>query len=162
MRHPDGMKQQLSLVSLAILALLFSACPGNEAKDSSKSGPSKASTSTQNTQAVPENSTAMNPVIAPHAGAEAPATVDVQLTEYMIDIPETMKPGPTTLRIVNGGKEAHGFVIEGNGFHGALPDSLQRGDGASIDVTLRPGTYQVWCPVDGHKGKGMARTITVR
>ena len=32
---------------------------------------------------------------------------------------------------------------------------------ASLDVTLSPGKYEIYCPVDGHKAKAMATDITV-
>jgi len=27
---------------------------------------------------------------------------------------------------------------------------------------LKPGTYTIWCPVDGHRAKGMQTTLTVK
>lgn len=55
----------------------------------------------------------------------------------------------------------HGLVIEGNGKQVKLPSDLSRGDRSTLTVDLRPGTYTAWCPVDGHKGKGMTATFTV-
>ena len=64
--------------------------------------------------------------------------------------------------IVNSGKENHSFEMEGNGIHVKLPEPLSRGNTATLDVDLKPGTYNVYCPVDGHKGKGMSIRVTVR
>lgn len=38
---------------------------------------------------------------------------------------------------------------------------FQGGHSGSLTVDLQPGTYQIWCPVGDHKGKGMDTTITV-
>ena len=101
-----------------------------------------------------------NPASRPSGSTKATETV--QLTEYSILMPPTLVAGPQTLTIVNGGKEMHSFQIEGNGVQARLPADLPRGDSSTIDVNLKPGTYTVWCPVDGHKGKGMTTTVTVQ
>jgi len=31
-----------------------------------------------------------------------------------------------------------------------------------VTVTLKPGTYQFYCPVPGHKAAGMKGTLTVQ
>jgi uncharacterized cupredoxin-like copper-binding protein len=97
------------------------------------------------------------------AGAPKPAarTQEVHLLEYSIHMPDTLSAGPVTFRIENAGKETHGFEIEGNDAAQSI-DQIQRGDTKTLDVDLKPGTYTVYCPVDGHKGKGMSKTVTVK
>lgn len=144
--------------------LLLAGCPGGRGQDESQVSPSQNSTSTQNTQAVPENSASMNPV-APSPANQIPAAggvVQVQLIEYEIRMPDTLPAGHTTLQITNGGKLNHNFAIEGPGVQTKLSSDLTRGDSQQIGVNLRPGTYTVYCPVDGHRGKGMQRTVTVK
>jgi uncharacterized cupredoxin-like copper-binding protein len=144
-------------------ALLIAACPGDRGTDESRSAPAQTSTTTRNPQAVPENGTAMNPVMPPHTGVTAMApTVDVQLTEYEIRIPDSLTAGPHQFRIANGGKQTHNFVIEGPGVSQKLASDLARGDTTELMVNLPAGSYTVYCPVDGHRGKGMQRTIVVR
>jgi uncharacterized cupredoxin-like copper-binding protein len=82
----------------------------------------------------------------------------VELLEYQIHPPQTLRAGKQTLTLVNAGKEKHAFAIEGTTVKSA---ELSRGDSASLEVDLKPGTYTVYCPVDGHRGKGMTSTITV-
>lgn len=156
---------------LAALALLLvAACPTpSRTTDESKSGAPKTSTATGNPQAVPENSTAMNPVIPPRADLEtsrpaepAPPAVHVQLTEYAIEMPDTLTAGTHPFTITNAGKTNHNFAIEGPGVNQKLASDLTRGDSAPMTVTLQKGTYTVYCPVDGHRGKGMSRTINVQ
>jgi uncharacterized cupredoxin-like copper-binding protein len=151
-------------VLFAVVALLLAACPGDRRTDVSRSGPAQTSTTTRNPQAVPENSTAMNPVTPPHVGgaaATAPA-VDVQLTEYEIRMPDSLAAGPQRFKIANAGKQTHNFVVEGGGISQKLASDLSRGDTTELTVNLPAGSYTVYCPVDGHRGKGMQRTIVVR
>jgi plastocyanin len=150
--------------AVCIAAILIGGCPGDRRTDESRTGPAKTSTTTGNPQAVPENSTAMNPITPPaaHGGAASGQIVDVQLTEYEIRMPEVLHAGKQTFKIANGGKETHNFVIEGAGESQKLASDLSRGDTAEMTVNLNPGTYTVYCPMDGHRGKGMQRTFVVR
>jgi uncharacterized cupredoxin-like copper-binding protein len=158
------------IVAVSIAALFLAACPGDRRTDESQRPPAKMSTATGNPQAVPENSTAMNPITPPQTsmpsdrvgGTASAPTIDVQLTEYEIRIPDTLTAGPQRFKIANAGKQNHNFVIEGPGLSQKLASDLTRGDTAELAVTLRPGSYTVYCPVDGHRGRGMQRTVTVR
>jgi uncharacterized cupredoxin-like copper-binding protein len=90
-----------------------------------------------------------------------PSTVEVSLTEYTVDMPNSIPAGPTTFSITNDGTEEHGFEIEGEGVAEALDPNLQPGDSAELEVDLAPGTYEVYCPVDGHADEGMRLELTV-
>jgi len=153
---------------IASLASLLLACPGSHGEDRSQAGPSKTSTTTANPAEVPENSAKMNPVIPPQSTnpasrpGESSPTVEVQLTEYGINLPDTLPQGRTALHIINSGNENHSFAMTGNGVAMQLSQQLTRGDMANLVVDLKPGSYTVYCPVDGHRGKGMERTITVK
>ena len=150
--------------ALAVVALLlFAACPGGRPEDSAQNAPPKTSTTTQSPQAAPENSTAMIPVAPTNATTPAASPVtEVQLLEYEIHISDTLPAGAQRLHIANAGEERHSLAIEGPGVSAQLPSDLTRGDVGELSVTLQPGTYTVWCPVDKHRGKGMQRTITVK
>jgi uncharacterized cupredoxin-like copper-binding protein len=110
----------------------------------------------------------MNPVAPPQTTlgnqptpAAAPS-IQVQLTEYEIQMPDTIAAGRQTLHVANAGKLNHNFAIEGNGISQKLSNDLTRGDAADMTVNLKPGSYMVYCPVDKHRGRGMQRTITVK
>jgi uncharacterized cupredoxin-like copper-binding protein len=157
-------------LSLIAFAILIAACPGDRRTDESQNAPAQTSTTTRNPQAVPENSTAMDPVTPPQAsmpstrlgGTATSPTVDVQLTEYEIRMPDSLAAGPQRFRLINSGKQTHNFVIEGAGISQKVASDLTRGDTTELMVNLPSGTYTVYCPVDGHRGKGMQRTIVVR
>lgn len=160
----------MRIVVVFAAALLLTACPGDQKKDDvAQSGPSRNSTSVANPQAVPGNSTAMNPVSPPgkeisaqRLPAAATAPIQVQLTEFQIQMPDTLTAGAATFHIVNAGHYNHNFAIEGNGVSQKLANDLTKGDSGDMNVTLPAGTYTVYCPVDKHRGRGMQRTITVR
>jgi hypothetical protein len=138
--------------ALAVLAAaLLTACPGNEPGDVSQNDPAKTSTTTPPTE-LPGSRIA----------GGTPPTQDVQLTEYAIQIPDTLTPGRVRFKVANAGKENHNFAIEGEGVATKFSSDLPRGNSGEVSVELKPGTYTVYCPVDGHRGKGMERKVVVK
>jgi uncharacterized cupredoxin-like copper-binding protein len=110
-------------------------------------GESQGSADTKTAAAVPDS---------------AKGSVEVKLTEYKIEMPASVSAGATTFKVTNTGKEAHGFEIEGNGIEKALKPRLKKGESGSLQVDLKPGTYEVYCPVLGHKKRGMSLNLTVK
>lgn len=156
----------LTIAFACLLAL--SACPSRQSADESQAGPPKSTTAVGNPQTIPENSTAMNPVMPPAShmksrqAPEPPSpAVHVQLTDYAIEMPEAITAGPHPFAITNAGKQKHNFAIEGPGVSTKLASDLMRGDSAQLSLNLQKGTYTVYCPVADHRGKGMQRTLTV-
>lgn len=89
-------------------------------------------------------------------------TVQVKLTEFKIDMPNSLPAGTTTFNVVNNGKYTHNVEIAGNGIDKKLDANLQAGQSGSMQVDLKPGTYDVYCPVDSHKQEGMDLQLTVK
>ena len=131
------------------LVLALTACRRDEAVKSS--GP-------ENTPPVSTTG-----VVPPEKGPAPPrVTQEVHLIEYQINMPAVLpSAGAIGFKVENGGKEDHGFVIQGNGLE-AQSAVLKPGDTQEVGVVLTPGTYTVWCPVKDHAQKGMKATITVR
>jgi len=155
----------LALLLYAAL-LVLPACRKQE--DYSQATPPQTSTTTADVQRKRENTPRLNPVTPPRRdmpsgsiSGSAGAEQQIDLLEYSIHIPSSLDTGHHTFHVSNAGKENHGLVIEGNGTRFQLPSELTRGDTAELDADLKPGTYTAWCPVDGHKGKGMTTTFTV-
>ncbi len=92
----------------------------------------------------------------------AKGPVEVTLTEYKIEMPASVSAGTTTFKVTNTGKDTHGFEIEGNGIEKAIKPRLKKGESGSLQVDLKPGTYKVYCPVLGHKMRGMSLDLTVK
>jgi uncharacterized cupredoxin-like copper-binding protein len=87
--------------------------------------------------------------------------VPVSLSEFMISLPTTLPAGDVTFAVTNDGTVTHGFEIEGNGIEQSLDSTLEPGDTGMLNVNLTPGTYTVYCPVDGHRQLGMEAQVTV-
>ena|SRR6202035_1017436 len=92
----------------------------------------------------------------------AKGSVEVKLTEYKIGMPASLAAGLTTFKVTNAGEETHGFEVEGNGIEKSLKPRLKKGESGSFQVDLKPGTYKVYCPVHGHKARGMSLDLTVK
>ena len=101
---------------------------------------------------------AAEPEEAP-AGAANP--VDVELVSFEIHMPESIPAGPTAFTVTNSADIAHNFEIEGQGIEEAFESDLQPGETRTMQVDLQPGTYEVYCPVDGHREQGMELELTV-
>ena len=103
-----------------------------------------------------------SPGAAPGAVAPAGTRVTVQMTDYHLALPrQTFTPGTYTFIAVNAGQTVHALQIAGPGVPGQRTGVVQPGQSAKLTVTLEPGSYEVYCPVDGHKAEGMDTTITV-
>lgn len=94
--------------------------------------------------------------------ASAAPGVEVRLTEYAIDMPHTLPPGPTTFVLHNEGHKSHSFKLEGPGIADMTPVIVKPNRTGTAEVTLQPGEYKVWCPIGSHSAKGMTMTLTVK
>ena len=72
------------------------------------------------------------------------------------------KAGAVSLVMENpsGSGKPHGIAIEGNGVDkdGQI---VQPGSKSTLTITLKPGTYEYYCPVPAHKAAGMKGKLTV-
>jgi uncharacterized cupredoxin-like copper-binding protein len=134
-----------SLGAVVVVAALAGGCGGS----SNKSAATSASTTTGS---APSSS-----------GGSVIKTVAVHETEYKLT-PNTIslsKPGTYVFEGVNDGTTTHALEVEGNGVEQESSD-ISAGSSGTLKVTLpKKGTYEIYCPIDGHKGLGMKGTITV-
>jgi plastocyanin len=137
---------------LLVAALTFAACGGGD-DNSSSGGGSEATATATATQASDDSS-----------GGGGGATVDISapadgsLKFDKADL--TAKAGKTTIDFDNPSSVPHAVEIEGNGLEEKATKTVTKGK-SSITVELKPGKYEFYCPVDGHKAAGMEGTITV-
>jgi uncharacterized cupredoxin-like copper-binding protein len=91
------------------------------------------------------------------------ARVTVTEVEYKLTLsPGKLAPGKTTLMVVNKGKLAHSLSISGPGLTKRLiAGTIKPGGSRSVTVTLKAGSYTLWCPVPGHAARGMKTTVKV-
>jgi uncharacterized cupredoxin-like copper-binding protein len=73
----------------------------------------------------------------------------------------TAKAGKVTITFTNSSPIAHNLTIASpSGLVGATPTFT--GGTKTLTVTLKPGTYQFYCTVPGHRQAGMQGTLTVQ
>jgi uncharacterized cupredoxin-like copper-binding protein len=101
------------------------------------------------------------PAATPAVAGSANAPVNVSLSEFKIDMPANLPAGTTTFQVTNKGTITHSFEFEGQGIEKRLSQPLQPGQSATLTLDLKPGKYEAYCPVDGHKGMGMDLDVTV-
>ncbi len=124
-----------------------------------------------------------------HVRPKAPPVVTVHAHEFAFDGPKTLKPGATTFRLINDGKELHhlnliklakgktfrdfaeSMKVEGpppiwiTGVGG--PNPANPGTTAEATLMLEPGEYVMICVIPSpgerapHASKGMIRSFTV-
>ena len=91
-------------------------------------------------------------------------SVGVQLSEWKITLLQsTIAPGLVAFVITNTGNIPHAFEVEGQGIEQETP-LIQPGATDTLTLTLKPGRYEVYCPVgeDSHKKLGMEAHLEVQ
>jgi uncharacterized cupredoxin-like copper-binding protein len=100
---------------------------------------------------------------APAAPKPAKEVV-VHETEFKLDPARAAggDVGLVSIKIVNDGKVAHALAVDGPNGEVELDGRVEPGATATLEADLdKPGTYTMYCPLDGHRAKGMSGTITV-
>ena len=88
--------------------------------------------------------------------------VSVTMTEYHFTMPATAKAGKTTFVIKNAGRKEHAFEIKGQGIDQKLSPNPKPGQTGTLQVDLKPGIYNINCPLPFHTMRGMKTTLTVK
>ena len=92
---------------------------------------------------------------------QAVQSVSVSEVDYKIRLPETtLKAGKYSFEVQNQGKVPHNLVVKGAGVDEATSD-LAPGISESLTVELKPGSYEFYCSIPGHKQLGMDQKVTV-
>lgn len=88
--------------------------------------------------------------------------VEVVLTEWELDMPDTLAAGLTTFTLVNDGEFPHTIAIEGEGVEEGA-EVVDSGDEGTYQIELEAGTYTFYCPVGNgrHREEGMELEVTV-
>ena len=105
-------------------------------------------------------------------------TIQINETEFRLDPDEITldKPGRYVFRANNVGSTIHALVVESKegeeseatsenkegGEEEQRTRNLNPGESADLEVNLKAGTYEIYCPVDNHEDMGMKGTVTVK
>jgi plastocyanin len=71
------------------------------------------------------------------------------------------KAGKVTITMNNPSDLPHAIEVEGNGVE-EEGETVQKGGKSVVTAELKPGEYEFYCPVPGHKEGGMTGTLTVK
>ena len=90
-------------------------------------------------------------------------TIQVKETEFKLQPAEVTldKPGTYVFKAVNSGDTVHALEVEGEGIEEET-EEIEPGQSAELKVKLKAGTYEIYCPVDGHAEEGMEGKLTVK
>ena len=97
-------------------------------------------------------------------------TVAIKETEYKLS-PSTVtlsKPGTYAFKAEDKGSTEHSLTIEGKGLkseggEATLKQGLSPGQSGVLTVSFqKSGTYDMYCPIDGHEQMGMKGKVVVK
>jgi len=171
----------LAVAALAlVLALVLTSCgggagSGGSSASSKASGSGEATTSGSSSGGgkYGSSSSAATTTKKNVASGEPIKTIVIKETEFKLS-PSTVtlsKPGTYAFKTENKGSSQHSLEIEGKGVkseggeagEAKLEQDLSSGQSSVLTVTFQnPGTYEMYCPVDGHKLAGMKGEVVVK
>ena len=135
------------LTLIAAVAVLALAGCGGDKESTAKSTSTPAATATE----APASSGGGGETLKLSADASA---LKFDKTEL------TAKAGKVTLSMANPSGIPHAVAIEGNGVD-VDGKTVQKGGTSTASADLKAGTYEFYCPVDGHKAAGMKGKLVV-
>ena len=139
---------------LASLAVVAAGCGGDDNNDSGSSG-SSSSGSGGNSADTTESSSSGGGGAAQNLKLTADPDGALKFNTKSL----SAKAGKVTITMDNPSSVPHAVEVEGNGVEKATK-TLTQGK-ASLTANLKPGKYEFYCPVDGHRAAGMEGTLTV-
>jgi uncharacterized cupredoxin-like copper-binding protein len=131
-----------------------------ETSEAEAGGGETTAATTGTTGTTTEASTTQTATTATTA-APAAESVTASETEFKIALDSSsISAGRVTFEVKNDGKIPHDLVVKGKGIEAKTP-LLDAGESKPLSVDLKPGTYDVYCSVPGHKQAGMDLKLTV-
>jgi hypothetical protein len=126
--------------------------------DAPSAPPEPGATPTPTPSATPGTS----PTPTPTATPVYPSRTGVDLDEWVVRSSyHTLRAGSIDFNAANLGEDDHNLSIRGAGKEYGRLD-LAPGDADTLRVSLTPGTYTLYCSLQGHEEQGMRTDISVR
>lgn len=101
--------------------------------------------------------------VAITSSAAAAQAVPVTLSEWKIEMGrDTVSAGTVKFNLKNEGSTTHGFYVKGEGANKGSRE-IPAGQSGSFSLVLKPGTYEIYCPLAdlSHQKAGMHTTLHV-
>src|ERR1700730_8742752 len=152
LRQPtrSGLITQHRKRSLVLCATILTGIAGCT-KDSDAQGGANSDTYSSSAAATPSTQ------------REDASPVNVRLSAWRLELSRlTVPTGEVEFTVTNGGTMLHAFEVEGQGLEKDL-EPIKVGATSTLRLTLPPGTYSVYCPIDNgaHRKMGMIAHIEV-
>ena len=169
------MAQSHKLMGVAAAAILLPAalaaagCGGSSTSSTTPASPTTSSAPAATTATATGSTTPATTTTAPGQTTAAAAAVtqtvrvdaDPSGTLAFTQKTLTAKAGAITFVLHNQSSLHHNLAISGNGATFGPSETISGGQTADLVATLKPGTYEFYCAVPGHKDAGMQGTLTV-
>lgn len=88
--------------------------------------------------------------------------VEVTLSDGGVQMPKSLPAGKTAFIVRNIGKQGHNFEVEGGGIEKSFWFAVPPNESKTMQVELKPGTYDAICRAEGHEGKESKISVTVK
>lgn len=93
-------------------------------------------------------------------------TVKVELEDTKIDMQDKVEAGTILFEVKNSTESEHSFAIKGEASKGDNVDEkiegkIAPGETRTLELSLLPGVYKVYCPVANHEESGVWVTLAV-
>ena len=101
--------------------------------------------------------------VATFSSGAAAQDISVTLTEWKLRLSrDTVQAGSVTFEVTNRGTVDHSVQVVGPGVDKGTRQIRAR-EVATLTVTLKPGSYEIYCPLaeGSHKTAGMSKTLVV-
>jgi plastocyanin len=101
--------------------------------------------------------------VAAFSSGAAAQDISVTLTEWKLRLStDTVPAGAVTFEVTNRGTVGHAIQVVGPGVDKGTRQIGAR-EVATLTVTLKPGSYDIFCPLaeGSHKSAGMSKTLVV-
>ena len=159
----SALKGTLAVAALAlVLALVLASCGGGAGSGGSSGGGGGGSYGSSSSAATKSG-----------ASGGAIKTVLIKESEFKLSPSSVIlsKPGTYKFKAENVGSTQHSLEIEGKGLkseggeagEAQLEQVLDPGQSGVLTVSFqRSGTYEMYCPVDGHEQEGMKGVVVVK
>jgi uncharacterized cupredoxin-like copper-binding protein len=157
------------LLALPTAAVVAAGCGGggssSDTGTAASTTPTPAAPAQTQTSSSSASSSASSSSSSSGGGAAGAIAIAAQEKNGLSFSKKTLsaKAGKVTITMVNpsGNSLPHAIAVEGNGVD-QNGQTVQPGGSASrVSLTLKPGKYTFFCPVDGHRAAGMEGTLTV-
>src|SRR5215218_9811566 len=173
----------IGALALVLAAVVLASCGGGVSSSGGRGGGSSSggagkygsssSAATTTTKGASSKSASSKSASSKGASGVTLKTITIKETEFKLS-PSTVtlsKPGTYAFKAENKGSTQHSLEIDGEGVKSKggevgkakLEPYLDSGQSGVLTLTFqKPGTYEMYCPVIGHRLAGMKGSVVVK